>query len=909
MKKLTFSSMATARLRANKRQYVSLVLGIFLSIFLVSTLILSVWGIYESFCEKRYDMVGDLDLVFLDDGGITQEQIDALAEFKNQGYAYLTGEVKDYKLYLGCYDETGMALMNLTPIEGRLPESTGEIALEASALDVMATEWAIGETKELSIIPIDGVEETRQYTLVGILPERSVHLERTDSQGIGKFPAILTSQTEPAFATGRIAKHTLLQFHNDLALNATMGNIFVDNDNWHTTYGSFYGLTITGQQVSHYSHTDIFFVDEEMMNLIWMAVGLAAALILSCGVGISGAMEGVLSKRREEIGVLRALGATRRQIRKMFGRENLLIALIISPLSIAISCAAVWLLANWLPDTLKYGFNPWLMLPIAAFSMFVILLSGYLPLVRASKLMPMSVIRDTAMLRRSKGVKSKTEFSAPKLIASRQVRFNPTRQFGAALLVALMLVCSGLFGCVVINAASYLEDDNAGFNLRTDHWYGGKYVQLYDYDDFDKQGVNQLRGLDHVESVRVEREMPVHLHLDKSPMYAMVNFGSVDNYGMLNDEEYERTKELNVDTWVEEHRDKLRAEYLEFQETYGFEKEIFTTVLVTVDLTDKNVALLEEDLETGAIDVDAINDGTQVLVYAPRMWTEEYDTGGYVVYSGESVAERAETEGWELSAWNDAFTAGMELPMTQLFQTEENGEVFRNDTTVQVCGVLNDLDDVFTFPWGICVITTEQGLENMGLQPECAFFLEVNLDGEVSLEEEQVLERQITAISRRYSGYTVYNEMENYREYQQEQRQTILLILSVVTVFFTVSVGMIVSSVTRQLHSEGRTIGMLRAVGADEKAVLGCYSGSLNAAVFGGLGICMGLFVLSLAAMTIDSLPYGYNPFKGQMPIIGAFLAVALAMAVACWLLAKQILRLRIREIVSKSIIDNIREL
>ena len=61
MKKLTFSSMAAARLRANKRQYVSLVLGIFLSIFLISTLVLSVYGIYQAELQKRYDKVGYLD--------------------------------------------------------------------------------------------------------------------------------------------------------------------------------------------------------------------------------------------------------------------------------------------------------------------------------------------------------------------------------------------------------------------------------------------------------------------------------------------------------------------------------------------------------------------------------------------------------------------------------------------------------------------------------------------------------------------------------------------------------------------------------------------------------------------------------------------------------------------------------
>ena len=75
MKKLTFSSMAAARLRANKRQYMSLVLGIFLSIFLISTLVLSVYGIYQAELQKRYDKVGYLDMVVLDNPTTTEEII------------------------------------------------------------------------------------------------------------------------------------------------------------------------------------------------------------------------------------------------------------------------------------------------------------------------------------------------------------------------------------------------------------------------------------------------------------------------------------------------------------------------------------------------------------------------------------------------------------------------------------------------------------------------------------------------------------------------------------------------------------------------------------------------------------------------------------------------------------------
>lgn len=513
MKKLTFSSMAAARLRANKRQYMSLVLGIFLSIFLISTLVLSVWGIYQAELQKRYDKVGYLDMVILDNAIVTEEDVHSFDEFDRFGHAYFSGIVTDKNVYVGYYDEVGLSLMNLTPTEGRLPEAAGEIAIEASALDILDVSWQIGETVELAITPVDGTEETRSFTVVGILPERSMYLSISDNDGLNQFPAIVTSPDEPAFVVGRLGIHWLMGLSNhatlDQAISAFWEKIHSSDGNW-PVYNDFFGLSITGEQRQYASLGGMIEADREMFTMITIACVLAASLILSCGVGISGAMEGVLSKRREEIGVLRALGATRRQIRRMFGRENLILALIVSPLSILISIGAVWVLSLLLQGSIKLAVNLWLILPIALFSVVVILISGYLPLVRASKLMPMSVIRDTAMLRRGKRVKSKKEFSATRLIASRQVRFNPTRQIGAMLLVSLMLLCSGLLSGTILSYSDYTIGDEAGFEVWSSaNWYYEGHIGLVRSTSINKQSISQIRSLPNVKSIGIVRNMTV----------------------------------------------------------------------------------------------------------------------------------------------------------------------------------------------------------------------------------------------------------------------------------------------------------------------------------------------------------------------------------------------------------------
>ena len=914
MKKLTYSSMAAARLRANKRQYISLVLGIFLSIFLISTLVLSVYGIYQAELQKRYDKVGYLDMVVFDNPSTTEEIIHSFDEFDRFGHAFISGIVTDKNVYVGYYDEVGFSLMNLNPIEGRLPESAGEIAIEKSALDILEADWQIGDTVELDITPVDGTKEKRSFLLVGYLPERSAYLTISDNNGLNQVPAILTSNQEPAFTVGRLGTHWLMGLAKTATLDQAITSFWekIHDSDW-GAYNDFFGLSISGEQRQYASLGGFIEADREMFVMIAIATTLGVSLVLSCCVGIAGAMEGILSKRQEEIGVFRALGATQRQIRRMFGRENLLIALVVSPLSILISIGAVWLLSYALPDSLKFAVNIWLILPIALFSVAVILLSGYLPLVRASKLMPMSVIRDTAMLRRSKGVKSKKEFSATRLIASRQVRFNPTRQFGAALLVGLMLLCSGLLAGTVVSYSDYSLGDEAGFEVwNSGTWYYNGHVGYIHNTSLNKQSISQIRSLPGVKSIGIVRNMTITALLDEVPRYAYIETSNAQ-FGMLDDEQFEEAMcypWINAEFWADKWEEK-RADYLKFLKDYQIPGEAYQMVITTIDLNSKTLDKLNPYIESGKINVDAINAGTEVIVLAPEFWikVQEHSYGTMWWNSEEAVKNDRNGEGAVRAAWNDCFYAGEELPLVQLYGTDENGPVSRLDASPKIGAVISDdagliyglLSDAY-------ILTTEQGLENMGLLMEGLWGVNVFLEGDLSIEAEKTLEQQLNAIARRNDGYTVFNRAENYREREAARQQEILLYTAVSILFFSVSVGMIVSSVTRQLNSEGRTIGMLRAVGADEKAILGCYSGRIIASVIGGMGISFALFLIYFLIYLVDAISRGYLA-SSEIRLMIVITTTIVVLGLLCLMVCKFLLRFRIREIVNKSIIDNIREL
>lgn len=893
MKQLTYSGMATARLRANKRIYRSLAVGIFLSVFLVSTLVLTIYGIYEAARQKRYDKVGNVDIVILENGLLTDESVMALGDYDRLGHAYLTARVSERNIYLGYYDDMGTKLLDIHAIEGRMPAQPGELAVEASALEVLEVDWSLGQTVELAVTPVDGLPETRTFTIVGILPERSVYLEAEQTHA-GQFPAMVTCQEEPAFDTGSVSYRFLLGLKKGHKVNDSLSDF--SKKYWDTGLAEYiYGFDTAGDQSSPWLG---YSEERDLKELVTMGSILAGALLLGCGVGISCAMEGILAKRQEEIGVLRALGATKRQIRKMFGRENLILGSILSPLSIAASCPAVWGLSMLFPEKIKFAVSLWLLMPIGIFGFLVILLSGYLPLVRASKLMPMGVIRDVRMLRRSKGLKYQRIFQASKLIASRQARFYPAQHMSAISLVTLTLLCCCLLGSTLLSSLDLPVMEYPGFEINCNVGLYTDYVGVYPNESMTTQSLRQVASLENVKSIRIHREMPVLVQVDTIPGYA-VNLEYHDKQiGMLDEADlYLANGGYSRQEW-----ENQREIYLQIQKDHGLQDYMFQTVIYTVD--QKKLNTLKPYLTEGGIDVDALNSGTQVLVYAPDIWIKPYESGGYTTITSESVLQKYPDEEYTLTAWNDCFFAGQTLPITQLYSTEQDGAVYQENASVRVGGVIKELDGIFGNNHAI--VTTEEGLEKLGLRMEGLISVEVFPDGELTIAQEETLEQRLTAIARRTEGTTVFNVMERLRQNAQEDQQTLFLMVSVMTVFFAVAVGMVVSSVTRQLQSQGKTIGMLRAVGADERTILRCYSGQVNAAVLGGLGISIGILfaVLGIASMGPNA------SWSWELGIGIVLLCAAMALLGGIyWLLCRMILRLRVREIVNKSIIDNIREL
>lgn len=102
-------------------------------------------------------------------------------------------------------------------------------------------------------------------------------------------------------------------------------------------------------------------------------------------------------------------------------------------------------------------------------------------------------------------------------------------------------------------------------------------------------------------------------------------------------------------------------------------------------------------IESGKIDIDAINAGKEVLIAAPKIWRGVSQQGYPYTFWGSEPSQKSDI----LVAENDTFYPGQALPMIQLYCETDNYEkaqdfsnVQRRDITVTVGAVLKDFDGI-----------------------------------------------------------------------------------------------------------------------------------------------------------------------------------------------------------------------
>lgn len=920
MKRLTINRIAAAGIQTNRKSYLALVMGLFLSIFFVTTMCLGIHGLFLASEDDQKARLGAQDAFWLS-CEVTDADLMATGLYSEIGHVYVSAVCKAASASVGYYDETAAAYLNRRFIEGRMPEKSGELAIEEGALARLRLEnVGVGDEITLTLTPVQGAAEERTFTLVGIMNDQSAAMRgRTISDSESEyFPELLIDPADAAFATGNVVQHKLFTFAPGVTAWQALNFYTRTDENGRTRYGYLYVFTAQDQPTSY--PPDLLTVNDETLVYGLCIVFLMGALLLATGVGIAGAMEGQLSRKTAEIGMLRAVGATKKQIRRIFGRETWLLALIVSPVAMATGCAVAWGMSRMVPDRFLFRPTLGLLLPVLLLSVGTILLSGGLPLRRASAIMPMSVMRDTDMMRRLKRIRPKKVFSPERLVAWRQLSIRPTQLIAPALLMCLLLivVSTTMYAASdsMNSAAALLLLDTPSFTLNNTTYYSGEFCDCIWLQQLTAGDLQQIRSLSGVKRIEAEASLNVMQELgDDVPTYwkpvyyrengqYLMNLGN-GHPGLLPEEERPEG----------ENETALLAAYEAVRQVMGVEGELGNDIhlnIVTIDPDDMQSRVL-----SGEIHLDAINAGQEVIVCAPTIYAFKTADGSLNTMRGAKdswLRNRLNDPETTLLAEieNDAYVPGQEITLHYLWTTEREylptnytlsqyleayGEMTHLQTTVTVGAVISGGS---FYHDGVVMLTTEQGLANMGLPLSRVSSVEIYTD-DLTEEEETALERHLTAIAQRGENYQLTNALSKRRDNQQENMMMLLLMVGVTLILMTVCIAQVSGSVSRRIRADERMIGTLRAVGADARVIFRCYAGQVVISVLVG------------AAAGLIGYWFGFCrlPYVSQFAGKAAYLALAVQLLFvgatmgACLLL----LRARIRDVTHHAIVENIREL
>ncbi len=922
-RKLTINTLAFGNLKQRRKQYTILIFGIILAMVFSSGVPFFISCMRSSQEEVRFRRQGKQEIIVVNAQNYDFSPAVNNGEISGEiGYAHVLAygwnEKTDetYGTMIGWLDEKATELYYPQIIVGRMPENEDEIIFEKNALQRMKIDAEIGDKIALKTLVCNGdellsEEKEKTYTLVGIMADKKSYIEHFYDGAVGKaafIPAAFV-MTDTAIELG--GKEALVAF---ISRYPTSGHWFVQNISNDDTIDTvtMYSTSIADAYSS---------IAENTTTSAFLSILLA---FMAC-FGIVNAFSSNLKERKTQIGMLKAVGATRRQIINIFGREAFIICILTAPVSIGVSFVSVKLFAFLMGDGFIFKSDVTVLMLGAFFGIACVMLSALIPLLSISKLPPMQAIRNVELMRKMKNKKIKSQqiFNVSRLLAKRKLTFSKGRQICVCIIIACSIVisCTSMsFLLITVYDMSSLYNYDYEIRDHRSSYSSNSFINIKEnfpeltensrYEILDLPQVNDVYGVKSVNiNIVFEGDVPEYLQINE---YAS-HLGQSSRFENLKDILYSKAQQAQQETGgafvppnLPEVTKENIKEYMQAAEnpeyTYAKKAAGFTTEeLYNTNLTAQSREIMnidKDDIIDGEINYEKLNIGEEVIIYAPEKigfsYTINRDITTWSLSNLSDTATRTPDEKAllkDLKAEADSpFKVGDTLKLTLIY-SDENGKITREDKEVKIGAILGKKSSHGTFS----VYTTLEGLDKFGVKFNYNQF-DVVIKEECTAETDEQMQAELAAM---FPGKYVGSAFAMNEAQKREYRSIVISLISLIFVFICVSIALINNSISAQIREGKRTIGTLRAVGASEKDLVLSYVMQIANILVGGFGAGTIIYVASYRLIGLIVVGE-YWP----VALWPAFLIFAI-LALACYI----DLKVKIRIVLKHSIVENIREL
>lgn len=939
MKKVSMGKIAALSLKRQSGDNKALIAGVLLAIFFLSTVVFGVSTVIASAGEYQAQRMGRADAALWNIGErdlteITQtlfdetviEEVlyscegDTQSEANNFFIARYTPELDDMCRYIIS--------------EGRMPQKEGEIAIEFGVLMRLRTEYDLGGEIRLNLRCYDGekmMDETveKTFVLVGILQTK--HWNENSflsmSQMGGELARGVVSAGEPLLPGSRERRDLVVTYARGTNAEKleTMLQEQGEGDLKWTSLSDDFGL-------------DFDMGSDSAAALMLMVIAVFLALTGVAMAGISAALSSNIDKRRRQIALMRAVGATQKQVRMLLLRETLFIAAAALPAGVLLGIGVLAGARALYPDVIVLSIPAWLVAVDVLACGACVFAASVMPVLRTAGITPMQAVRDIDKTRvfRKKKWKSRRQYKAEGLLAKRMnaMRAGRTRVMVALITAGCLLFSLALMVCGngIVDAAE--REITYEFQIYNSTYYYSRFSNSNHYQSTLKiQDKRDVEALPYVRSVSATQTLVANVLVDEATDYVTYGGLCYSDYEYLSPElkacdmenlEWQRERGLPADAeytvdeleqrWRENEREDYES-YCLLKEEMGWEKEALVSKIVGV--SDDCLERIGSAVYDGRIDPEKLASGEEVIVFAAEecvLYPVEMENGSVSMYVTSSVTSQNAGFDVQYVFYNDMFHAGDTIEWSVLFANDdivyENGErTVQDDVTQQrftakigavadpaACGLYGVYDSEFG------LITTESGMAALGLQGDMQR-MNIYCDDFPDDETRQMVAKEIEAITKRSMTSELHDYYQQAQESREFMRTVVIACSAVLLLLFGFTFAILSSSVAAKMQNDLHQIGTMRAVGASGRVVFRCYAGQLLRMFVWGGGIGWALFLI---VMRVGWGAYMMGRQGGYIALCAISAPLyTLLLAAACMMTV----RVKLRPILRASVVENIRVL
>ena len=604
----------------NKKRTIVTIIGIMLSVALIT----AVSSMYASGIksltnyEKRINGNYHVSISDVNKEELTRiennRSIKEIYKVKELGYAKIDSknEYKPYARILGMNNDS-MNNLSINLIDGRLPSNSNEVLITTHLKTNGRLDYKIGDTIKLNVgnryydgsilngsqpfIEDEKLIDTKdfEYKVVGIIERPSKGIESYDSAGYSFITYYDFNEFEGSINV--YAKYTknglnhFIEVTSDLmgldknALDIFMGYKDINNqDEYNEAYKKL------GENVNSVDF-NIFLIELEknpiknnsVGNLYKVIVIVCLIIVVTSVFCIKNSFDISITEKVKQYGMLRSIGATKKQIRKNVFYEATLIGFIGIILGILLGLIASLLLViicNYYFNTLDVGslklvfsFNIYAIVVAVVLGIVTIYLSAIKSAYKAAKVSPIESIRNSAEIK-IKGNKVKSPKVVSKIfgiggeISYKNLKRNRKKYrttiisliISTSIFIALSYFMS--LAMYVVKEEAINKDYNVSLTCNGDNYEEciKKAKQTIKFDNINKYTILQWSTLtlkEHKVNKEVEEEFNETYTYYDEELDKEITQSGYDNLTVyaVGEEEYRRyLKELNLD--YEDAKDK-----------------------------------------------------------------------------------------------------------------------------------------------------------------------------------------------------------------------------------------------------------------------------------------------------------------------------------------------------------------